>query len=159
MTKKTLEETYKKLTQREHILHRGGMYIGSVKKQMEELWIANDTNDKKIKMEKKMIEYSPGFMKIFDEILTNATDHSTRDKTVTIIKVDYDVTTGEISVTNNGTGIPVELHKEHNMYIYQNLFSEIFFQVVIMTIRQLELELGRMVLGQKLFQCIQNDLL
>ena len=125
MTKKTLEETYKKLTQREHILHRGGMYIGSVKKQMEELWIAKDTNDKKIKMEKKMIEYSPGFMKIFDEILTNATDHSTRDKTVTIIKVDYDVTTGEISVTNNGTGIPVELHKEHNMYIPELIFGNL----------------------------------
>jgi DNA topoisomerase-2 len=125
MAKKTLEETYKKLTQREHILHRGGMYIGSVKKQMEELWIANDTNDQKIKMEKKMIEYSPGFMKIFDEILTNATDHSTRDKTVTIIKVDYDVTTGEISVTNNGTGIPVELHKEHNMYIPELIFGNL----------------------------------
>lgn len=120
---KTLEETYKKLTQREHILQRPGMYIGSVKKQLEELWVANDSNPKNIKMEKRMIEYSPGFMKIFDEILTNATDHSARDKSVTNIKVDYDVTTGEISVQNNGNGIPVEMHKEHNMYIPELIFG------------------------------------
>lgn len=124
MTKsKTLEETYKKLTQREHILQRPGMYIGSVKKQLEELWVANDSDPKNIKMEKKMIEYSPGFMKIFDEILTNATDHSARDKNVTFIKVDYDITTGEISVLNNGNGIPIELHKEHNMYIPELIFG------------------------------------
>ena len=120
---KTLEETYKKLTQREHILQRPGMYIGSVKKQLEELWVANDSDPKNIKMEKKMIEYSPGFMKIFDEILTNATDHSARDKSVTTIKVDYDITTGEISVQNNGNGIPVEMHKEHNMYIPELIFG------------------------------------
>lgn len=120
---KTLEETYKKLTQREHILQRPGMYIGSIKKQLEELWVANDSDPKTIKMEKKMIEYSPGFMKIFDEILTNATDHSARDKSVTFIKVDYDISTGEISVWNNGNGIPVEIHKEHNMYIPELIFG------------------------------------
>jgi DNA gyrase/topoisomerase IV subunit B len=122
---KTLEETYKKLTQREHILQRPGMYIGSVKKQMEELWVANDSDPKNIKMEKRMIEYSPGFMKIFDEILTNATDHSARDISVTMIKVEYSQETGEISVWNNGSGIPVELHKEHNMYIPELIFGNL----------------------------------
>ena len=65
---KTIEETYKKLTQREHVLERPGMYIGSVKKQMEELWIANEKDDS-TRMEKRMIEYSPAFIKIFDEVL------------------------------------------------------------------------------------------
>ena len=125
MTKtKTIEETYKKLTQREHVLERPGMYIGSVKKQMEELWIANEKDDS-IRMEKQMIEYSPAFIKIFDEVLTNATDHSFRDNTVTIIKVDYSKETGEISVWNNGNGIPVQLHKEHNMYVPELIFGHL----------------------------------
>lgn len=121
---KTIEDTYKKLSQREHVLQRPGMYIGSVKKQMEELWVANEDDDK-IKMEKRMIEYSPAFIKIFDEILTNATDHSFRDSTVTTIKVDYSKESGEISVWNNGNGIPVQLHKEHNVYVPELIFGHL----------------------------------
>ena len=117
---KTIEETYKKLSQREHILLRSGMYVGSVKKQMEELWVFNGG-----KMEKTMIEYSPGFMKIFDEILTNATDHSFRDKTVKNIKVTFSQETGEISVWNDGEGIPVQLHKEHNIYVPELIFGHL----------------------------------
>jgi DNA topoisomerase-2 len=121
----TIEEKYQKLSQREHILLRSGMYIGSVKKQMEELWVAKETEDGVLKMEKTMIEYSPGFMKIFDEVLTNATDHSFRDSNVTTIKVDYSKETGEISVWNNGSGIPVQLHKEHNIYVPELIFGNL----------------------------------
>jgi len=35
--KRTIEETYKKLSQREHILHRPNMYIGDTKKTFEEM--------------------------------------------------------------------------------------------------------------------------
>ena len=52
-----IEDKYKKLSQREHVLHRPGMYIGSVKKQIEELWVPYNKNGE-LKMEKKMIEYS-----------------------------------------------------------------------------------------------------
>ena len=81
-SKKTVEDKYKKLSQREHVLHRSGMYIGSIKKQTEEIWCFKEN-----KMVKCMVEYSPGFMKIFDEVLTNALDHSIRDSTLTTIKV------------------------------------------------------------------------
>lgn len=126
MTKKerTVEETYKKLSQREHVLHRSGMYIGNTKKQLEELWVGEEKTDGSYRIVKKMIEYSPGFIKIFDEILTNATDHSTRDATVNTIKVDFDKQTGEITVWNNGKGIPVVLHKEHNMYVPELIFGQ-----------------------------------
>lgn len=121
MTKKTVEETYKKLSQREHVLLRNGMYIGSVKKHMEELWVPNE----ELRMEKKMVEYSPGFMKIFDEILTNATDHSFRYSSVTQIKINYDKQTGEISVWNNGPGIPVIEHQEHKIYVPELIFGHL----------------------------------
>jgi DNA gyrase/topoisomerase IV subunit B len=116
----SIEEKYQKLSQREHVLLRPGMYIGSVQKQTEEMWgIKNGT------MVKGMYEYSPGFLKIFDEILTNATDASTRDPTVTMIKVEYNKLTGEISVWNNGHGIEVVEHKEHKMYIPELIFGHL----------------------------------
>jgi DNA gyrase/topoisomerase IV subunit B len=125
MTKsKTVEETYRKLSQREHILERSGMYIGSTKKQLEELWVAEESSET-YRMVKKMVEYTPGFIKIFDEILTNATDHTTRDSTVNTIKVDFDKSTGEISIWNNGSGIPIVLHKEHNMYVPELIFGNL----------------------------------
>jgi DNA topoisomerase II len=119
---KTIEETYKKMTQREHVLHRSGMYIGSINKTIEEMWVFDDTTNL---MKKKMVEFTPGFLKIFDEILTNALDHSARDATVDKIKVDLDQSSGEITVWNNGTGIPVVIHKEHNIYIPELIFGNL----------------------------------
>lgn len=118
---KTIEEKYQKLTQREHILLRCGMYIGDVAKNDEELWVMGE-NDK---MVKKFIKYSPGFLKVFDEVLTNATDHSTRDPTVSMIKVEFSQETGEISVWNNGKGVPVVMHKEQNMYVPELIFGHL----------------------------------
>lgn len=122
MTKaKTIEETYKKLSQREHVLHRPNMYIGEIKRSLEEMWIMDNDS----KMSKRMVEYSPGFLKIFDEVLTNALDHSTRDVSVSMIKVEYSKETGEISVWNNGSGVPVVVHKEHNMYVPELIFGNL----------------------------------
>lgn len=122
MVKKTIEEKYKKLSDIEHVLKKSGMYIGSIKKQNEELWVTELENNE-YKMVKKVINYTPGFIKVFDEVLTNATDHSFRDPTVTQIKVTFDKETGEISVWNNGTGIEIEIHKEHNVYVPELIFS------------------------------------
>ena len=120
--KKTIEETYKKLSQREHILHRPNMYIGEIKKTIEEMWVFDLESNK---MKKKMVEYSPGFLKIFDEVLTNSLDHSARDDTVDKIRLDYDIETGEISVYNTGKGIPVVIHKEHNLYVPELIFGHL----------------------------------
>lgn len=117
-----VEEKYKKLTQREHILLRSGMYIGETKKTIEEKWVFDVETEKIIK---KVVEYSPAFLKLFDEILTNATDHSFRDKTLTQIKININIETGEISVYNNGEGIPVVIHKEHNIYVPELIFGHL----------------------------------
>ncbi len=122
MSKKTIEETYQKLSQKDHVLQRPGMYIGSTDQQNEELWVFNNQNNK---IEKKIIKYTPGFIKIFDEILTNATDHASRDDSVNLIKVTYDKESGEISVWNNGKGIPIVVHKEHNIYIPELIFGHL----------------------------------
>ena len=117
---KTIEEKYQKLSQREHVLKRPGMYIGSVSKGSEELWVFEQG-----KMIKRFVDYSPGFLKIFDEVLTNATDHAARDPTVTSIKVEYNSESGEISVWNNGSGIPVMEHAEHKLYVPELIFGHL----------------------------------
>jgi DNA topoisomerase-2 len=120
--KKTIEETYKKVTQREHILLRPDMYISSVKKHVEEMWVYDTTQNR---MMKKMVQFSPGFLKIFDETLTNALDHSARDPTLDKIKLDYDKESGEITIFNTGKGIPVVEHKEHKLYVPELIFGHL----------------------------------
>jgi DNA gyrase/topoisomerase IV subunit B len=118
-TAKTIEETYQKLSQKEHILKRPGMYIGDVKRQSHFTWFFDDG------MKKDTVEYSDGFIKIFDEILTNALDHSMRDTTLSQIKVSYDRETGILEVYNNGQGIPVVMHAEHQIYVPELIFGHL----------------------------------
>ena len=114
---------YDKLTHIEHIKLRPNMYMGSIDNIEEELWIYDDTENK---IKKKKIKFTPAFFKIFDELITNASDHAQNDKTCDIIKVEYNKKDGFISVTNNGdNGIPVEVHDAHNMLIPSMIFGEL----------------------------------
>ncbi len=78
-----------------------------------------------IEMTLKNIEYVPGLYKIFDEIIVNAIDHKVRDNSLKNIKVTIDKTTGVIEVYNDGNGIPIVLHKEHNVYVPELLFGNL----------------------------------
>lgn len=114
-------DKYQKLTHREHVLHRPDMYIGSIQTEMKELFIVNDIDDPK--MELKEIKYNSGFVKIFDEILTNASDHSIRTDKVKNIKVN--VNEDYISIENDGPGIPVKIHEKEKIYIPDMLFNSL----------------------------------
>jgi DNA topoisomerase-2 len=67
-----VEETYKKLSQYEHILSRPDTYVGSLEFQKEKLWVFNEEEKK---LEYREVSYVPGLFKIFDEILVNAADN------------------------------------------------------------------------------------
>ena len=117
---KSVEEKYQKLSQIEHILKRPDTYIGDTTLQKEKQYIYE--NDKIIKKE---IVYPPGLMKIFDEILVNARDHYINDPTCDTIKITIDISQNEISVMNNGKGIDVEMHQEHNVYVPELIFGHL----------------------------------
>lgn len=121
-TPKTIEETYQKKTPIEHILLRPDTYIGDVKIQKEMMWVYCSQTDKIIEKE---INYSPGLYKIFDEIIVNAGDRVQEDKTCNIIKVTINSDTNTISVWNNGLGVPVKMHQEHNLYVPSLIFGEL----------------------------------
>ena len=61
---------------------------------------------------------------VIDEILVNAADNFQRDKTMDMIKVEIDSTRNLISVWNNGKGIPIQIHKEHNCYVPEMIFGK-----------------------------------
>lgn len=66
-----------------------------------------------------------GLFKIFDEIIVNAADNHHRDNKTNKIEVSINWELGEISVKNNGPGIPVEMHKKEKMYIPEMIFGEL----------------------------------
>ena len=115
-----ISDKYKKLSQKEHVLQKPGMYIGETSPKTTFEWIYN----KKInKMEKKEITYSPGLYKITDEIFVNALDETTRDKTVTQIKIN--INDDFISVYNNGKGIDVVIHPKHKIWVPELIFANL----------------------------------
>lgn len=61
-------------------------------------------------MEFRKVSFVPGLYKIFDEVLVNAADNKQNDPSMKFIKVVMDREKGEISVENDGAGIPVEIH-------------------------------------------------
>ncbi|KAJ6905291.1 hypothetical protein NC652_023142 [Populus alba x Populus x berolinensis] len=117
---KTIEETYQKKSQLEHILLRPDTYIGSIEKHAQILWVFE--NDK---MVHRSVTYVPGLYKIFDEILVNAADNKQRDPKMDSLKVVIDVENNLVSVYNNGDGVPVDIHKEEGVYVPELIFGHL----------------------------------
>lgn len=101
-------DKYQKITHIDHILLRPDTYIGSIEFQDSDMWVYNSESDA---MEYRKVNFVPGLYKIFDEVLVNAADNKQNDKNMDEIKVTIDRESGEISVWNNGRGIPIEIHK------------------------------------------------
>lgn len=121
---KTNSDTYIKLTHKEHVLQRPNMYIGSIISETKNLFVVEDPKDlNNIKIVNKLVNINSGFLKLFDEILTNASDHSIRTGDVKYIKIN--VTKDSISIENDGTGIPVEMHKKEKIFIPELIFGHL----------------------------------
>ncbi|KIW93829.1 uncharacterized protein Z519_05144 [Cladophialophora bantiana CBS 173.52] len=120
--KKRVSEQYQKLTQLEHIIKRPDTYIGSVERTLARMWVYNTEQDC---MEFRDVSFVPGIFKIFDEILVNAADNKQNDKKMDEIRVTIDREKGEISVWNNGRGIPIEIHSKEKIYIPEMIFGHL----------------------------------
>lgn len=112
--------TYKKLTNVEHVLHRPDMYIGSVITETDTKWVCEGD-----KVFEKKVETNPGFIKLFDEIISNSADEHKRNNKLNSIKVTVDLRDDSIIVQDNG-GIPVKKHDEYPGYIPEMIFCEMF---------------------------------
>ena len=64
-------QKYKQLDQREHVLKRPDSYMGSIEPdEFNNMWLCDENHE----FIRKNVIISAGFIKIFDEILTNASD-------------------------------------------------------------------------------------
>jgi len=114
----SIDKKYQKLDDISHVIARPGMYIGSIKPHTATKWVLD--NEKMVQQE---LTYNPGFLKIFDEIITNSVDESKRTGSkLTTVKVKIKDNT--ISIWDNG-GIPVVKHTEHNEWIPEMIFSNL----------------------------------
>lgn len=114
------DQEIKILNDREHVLARPGMYVGSIRPENQEFWVIND-NDK---MEKIDIQYIPAQYKIFCEILDNSIDEIVRGYGNTI-NVTIDKVNEMITIEDNGRGIPLENHKEAKVPTPQVVFTQL----------------------------------
>lgn len=161
-TKKTIEQTYQKLTQLEHILKRPDTYskflsnmllllissssyfpskfwfcfcfcffltfflllhtVGSIESRSETMFVLDEENEKIVNRE---ITFTPGLYKIFDEIVVNAADNKQRDGNMSEMHIEVNREKNLISVKNNGKGIAVAMHKEHNCYVPTMIFGQL----------------------------------
>ena len=95
------ENKITKLSEREHALKRPSMWIGSVKNEESSQFIY----EKGI-IEKQKVTYTPGLLKIVNEIIDNTIDEGVRTdfKYSNVVKITLDK--DYFSVEDNGRGIP-----------------------------------------------------
>lgn len=98
---------YKKLTDREHILKRPAMYIGAVDlTQSDEFFLDGD------KIVYSSVSYVPGLIKIINEIIDNSVDVAIKTNFKSSNEISVSITDNDITVKDNGTGIPVVKNAE-----------------------------------------------
>ncbi len=118
---------YKKLSHREHILELPDTYIGSVETHKEWRWVLDASG----KMAHRQINFNPGFYKLFDELIVNARDARVRSLTSGTPIKHISITCAEvegrlqISVENDGDGIPIEEHPEHHVWAPELIFGHL----------------------------------
>ncbi|KPI85110.1 DNA topoisomerase ii [Leptomonas seymouri] len=118
---RTVEQIYQKKTQHEHILTRPDMYIGTIEPVTDDIWVYDDAESI---MKQRKCTWTPGLYKIFDEILVNAADNKVRDPLgQTIIRVW--MTDEYVRVYNNGEGIPIQKHREHDLWVPEMIFGHL----------------------------------
>lgn len=159
----SIEEQYSRKTPLEHVLLRPGMYVGPTERlPPNHCWVLEPTPSLPFK-EVESLHYPilpcttakvgappppafrmvlkeygliPALIKIFDEILVNATDNRLRHpKSCNKLEVTIDpghegdghqpARSPMIRIWNNGKGIPIQIHQQEQLYVPEMLFGHL----------------------------------
>jgi DNA gyrase/topoisomerase IV subunit B len=100
--------SFRKLSHREHVLHRPGMYMGSTAPESVTTWVMSSDADSDAgtdagttasagaaagggrMVRREGVQYVPALAKLIDECITNAVDHSIRLKTTASASVEQE---------------------------------------------------------------------
>lgn len=113
---------YQKKDHLSHILLRPDTYVGSTRLRKSAEFIYKDG-----KIQKEIISMSPGLLRVFVEILSNAIDNCMRsEKTKTPCKsIKVSIEDDIISIWNDGEVIPIEMHEEEKCYNHSLIFGQL----------------------------------
>lgn len=127
-----IAKKYQVKTDKGHVLALPDTYIGDVSLNETKLWILSENDDAIIE---KKIKFIPALLKLFDECIVNARDHSVRmeesikNKIPNSIPVSFiDVSIqedGTIVMINDGSGIDIVKHPVHNIWIPELIFGHL----------------------------------
>jgi DNA topoisomerase-2 len=123
-TKNQMSEKYEWLEGREHVIRRPDTYCGPTtvaKIEGHAFFVEKD----KLKSKNIECETSPGLIKLFDEVLTNAMDNSKRDLKQKFIKAFVFEQDGSFMIVNDGSTIPVQFWKDTQRYVPEILVYEL----------------------------------
>ena len=111
----------KVLSDREHVRLRTTVYLGSTETALYEVPIF-EKDDIKIKQK----EFIPALFKAFNEITDNAIDELTqlkkKDKKVSVV---HDVIKNKYRISDNGRGVPIDIHPQTSRYTPETVFTEL----------------------------------
>ncbi|UVD32384.1 ATP-binding protein [Enterobacter phage Entb_43] len=92
-----IKNEIKILSDREHIIKRSGMYIGSSAMEAHERFLFGKFQS---------VTYVPGVIKLIDEIIDNSVDEAIRTNFKFANKISVELKGNKVIVTDNGRGLP-----------------------------------------------------
>ena len=131
-TNQKLAKTYQKKTDKQHVLDNPDTYTGSMEPTDYETYIFNKDSSSVVR---KNLTIIPGLYKLFDEGIVNCRDHQVRTEqamsactpnTIPVSYIDVSISDdGIITMTNDGNGIDIEKHPEHDIWIPEMIFGHL----------------------------------
>jgi DNA topoisomerase-2 len=115
---------YQKLTPIQHAYMRADTYLGCDERLERMEWLYNFETKR---MYSQLIDFNPACIRLFEEILSNASDNCNHSRREGVdpgtIEITMDSTT--VTVKNYGLPIPVDIHPVEKIYVPQMIFGEL----------------------------------
>jgi len=115
-------DLYKKKSLVEHVLDSPSMYIGCTEIYVQSMWIFDN---EKNKISFREVEFSPAFLKIFDEALMYMCNNRILESNGAI-KICINKEDKSISVCECESGIPIIMHKKYKCWMPELIFGSAF---------------------------------
>jgi len=110
-----------RLSHVDHVLKRPDMYIGAISSLETTDYLPEERDS--FHLTRQHVSFNNCIVKMFDELLVNARDHSVRDPTVASIKVQ--ITEESFAVENDGACVPIEIDPVEGIHVPELVFGHL----------------------------------